>query len=136
MTSTNTDVKVRLISRIVTDGDALNTDMTTDGVFYKENGTYVLEYENREQACRTKVVVDVNSVCVTHTGAVETCMLFKNAYTHKSSYGLEYGDMDMEIRTERIFADVNNDGGSIELWYELWLGGSVSDAKMIIEITK
>ncbi len=125
-----------MISKIVTDGDALHTDMTADGIFYRENATYVLEYDNKEQACKTKVVVDVNSVSVTHTGAVETCMVFKNGYTHKSSYGIEYGDIDMEIRTERIFADVNSEGGSIELWYELLLGGSVSDAKMMIEITK
>ena len=125
-----------MISKIVTDGDALHTDMTADGVFYKAGGTYVLEYDNEEQKCRTKVVVDVNSVTVTHTGSVETCMVFKNDYTHKSSYGIEYGDIDMEIRTERIFADVNDEGGSIELWYALWLGGSLSDAKMIIEIMR
>lgn len=125
-----------MLSKIVTDGDALHTDMTADGVFYKQDGTYIVEYENQEQKCKTKVVVDVNSVTVTHTGSVETCMVFKNGYTHKSNYGIEYGDIDMEIRTERIFADVDGEGGSIELWYELWLGGSRSDAKMMLEIIK
>ena len=135
MTSTNTDVKVRMISKIVTDGDTLRTDTTADGIYYKENGTYVLEYDNKEQACRTKVVVDVNSVTVTHTGAVETCMVFKNGYTHNANYGIEYGDIDMQVTTERIFVDVDSEGGSIELWYDLLLGGNPSNAKMIIEIT-
>ena len=136
MTLTDTNAHVTLISKIITDGEPLNTRLEAPATFYKENDTYVLMYKNREQACDTKVVVDSSSVSVTHSGSVETTMVFKNEYTYKSNYGLEYGELDLEVRTERIFVDINTDGGSIELWYTLILGGSESDAKMIIEITK
>lgn len=114
----------------------MTTQLYEPALFERVGDTYVLEYINKEQSCRTKVVVDAFSVTVTHTGAVETTMVFKNGYTYQSNYGLEYGDIDMEIRTERIFVDVNAEGGSIELWYDLVLGGNESGAKMIIEIEK
>ncbi len=136
MTSTNTKVMVHTLSKIITDGDTLCSEVKAEGVLYKADDAYVIEYEDTQQACRTKVVVDAVSVCVIHTGSVQSTMLFKNDYVHKSSYGIEYGDMDMEVRTDRIFVEMNMQGGSIELWYELVLGGSVSNAKIIMEITK
>jgi len=136
LTSIDSDAKVRIVSKIITDGEAIHTDMTADAHFYKQDHMYILEYDNKEQACRTKVTVDATSVAVTHSGSVETTMVFKNNYIYKSNYGVEYGDLEMEIRTDRIFVDLNSEGGSIELWYELWLGGCNSDAKMIMEITK
>ncbi len=136
MTSTNTNVTVHTLSKIVTDGDILRSELEASGILYKNDDAYVIEYDDTQQACHTKVVVDAVSVCVIHTGSVQSTMLFKNNYLHKSSYGIEYGDMDMEVRTDRIFVDINLQGGSIELWYELVLGGSVSDAKIIMEITK
>ena len=136
MTSTNTKVTVHTLSKIITDGDVLHSELSADGVMYKADDSYVIEYEDTQQACHTKVVVDAVSVCVIHTGSVQSTMLFKNNYIHKSNYGIEYGDLDMEVRTDRIFVDLNIQGGSIELWYELVLGGSVSNAKIIMEITK
>ena len=136
MTLTNTNARVRMLSKIITDGETLSTQLDEPAWFEKVEGGYSFELINKEQACRTKVTIDATSVTVTHTGSVETTMVFKNGYTYRSNYGLEYGDIDMEICTDRIFVDVNNDGGSIELWYELLLGGNPSSAKMIMEIEK
>ena len=63
--------------------------------------------------------------CVTlnRGGAYETQMVFRLGCRYEGQYHTPYGDMDLALYCTRLGYDLGDDGGSLELSYQLDLNG-------------
>ena len=75
-------------------------------------------------------------VRVRRKGAIESDLHFKEGETHLSLYSIPPYKFDAEVRAKRVRIDLNEDGGRIDLVYNMKIGGAEKSARMKIWISK
>ncbi len=117
------------------DGEAEHTEITTDAFLKISDGATVISYtENTEDG---RVVSDITlteaSVTVTRRGAVESEMVFSEGGSYKSLYQVPPLSFDMEIYTKKIRNNMTRDGGRVDIFYTMKIGGAERYVRMKIE---
>ena len=111
--------------------DEVNEDetmtMLTTGELELAANEAILRYEESidEGAPPQKVVVTVNeeAVSMTREGAYSTQMVFRMGCRYEGVYSTPYGDMELAVYCTRLAYDLGDDGGTLELSYQLDLNG-------------
>jgi len=101
--------------------------MLTTGELELTDDEAVLRYEESidEGAPPQKVVVTVNeeAVSMTREGPYSTQMVFRMGCRYEGVYSTPYGDMELAVYCTRLAYDLGDDGGTLELSYQLDLNG-------------
>ena len=115
--------------------DTEKTEIVAAG-FLKINGG-ALEISYTEQTEGGKVVSDIiisdSVVDVKRRGAVESDMHFEEGVCHKSLYSVVPYSFDSEVITRKIRNNMTRDGGKIDIFYNMKIGGAEKSIKMRIE---
>ena len=53
------------------------------------------------------------------TGALSSTMVFQEGVAHDSLYRMEFGTLMISVKATRVFFDLVEDGGSIDLVYSI-----------------
>ncbi len=119
------------------EGDAERNESTAEGYLHLTDGCVFVTYT--EMTDGGKIVSEVRSegdlVKVIRRGAIESDMHFCEGVTHTSLYRVGPYAFDAEVTTKRIRRKLDCDGGKIELFYNMKIGGAEKSARMKIWIS-
>ena len=94
--------------------------------------TYTEQSEGGE--IRSEIFCCDGSVRVRRSGAIESDIYFKEGEIHTSVYSISPYSFDAAVKAKRVRIDVNEMGGSIDLLYNMRIGGAEKSARMKIWI--
>ena len=93
--------------------------------------------ENTEGgSIRSEIVCLDDRVFVTRSGAIESELCFAEGERHRSVYSIPPYKFDAEVEAKRVKVEVNENGGRIDLLYNMTLGGAMKAARMKIWISQ
>lgn len=101
--------------------------MLTSGTLELDDEKAVIYYEETldESMPPQKVTVTVQDECATMSrgGAYSTQMVFRVGCRYEGQYQTPFGEMDLAVYCTRLVYDLGDDGGALELSYQLDLNG-------------
>lgn len=117
------------------EGDTERTEITPDGFLKISDGETVIMYTESTEG--GKVVSDIiiagNTVSVIRRGAVVSDMVFSEGEWHNSLYQVPPYSFDTEIYTKKIRNNMTRDGGRLDIFYTMKIGGAEKAVRMKIE---
>ena len=135
------DVKVTLKSIIdnisdtgLPSDDRETSESTAKGTLsVGERGALVSFTEDSEGGeIKTKIEILSGSVHVCRHGAIESDLRFSAGIAHSSIYGAVPYTFDMSIFTRRIRGSITSEGGRIDIFYDMEIGGAKKSVKMTL----
>ena len=101
--------------------------MITSGLLELDEEKAIIHYEETldESLPAQKVTVTVQDECATMSrgGAYSTQMVFRVGCRSEGQYQTPFGEMDLAVYCTRLVYDLGDDGGAVELSYQLDLNG-------------
>ena len=139
------DVKVIIESSIenldesgLPDGDIERNVSEAAGRYKFSEQSVILLYHEKSDGgdIRTEISYKDGAVTVKRSGAIESSLYFKEGETHHSLYSIPPYQFDAEVKTRRIRVGLDEQGGALELIYNMKIGGAEKSARMKIWISK
>ena len=119
----------------LSDGEPEKTDVSADGFLKISDGEYVISYVEKTDSGRVSsdIFITDGSVRVKRSGDIESDMLFSEGLSHKSVYTVPPYSFDAEVFTKRIRNSMTRDGGRVDIFYTMKIGGADKKVRMRIE---
>lgn len=139
------DVTVKIESSIenldgcgLPEGEPERTFSETVGRYkFSEQSAILLYHENNDGgAVRSEISYKDETLTVKRSGAIESNLQFKEGEIHRSLYCIPPYQFDAEVKPRRIRVGLDEQGGAIDLIYNMKIGGAEKSARMKIWISK
>ena len=120
----------------LSDGEPEKTETVADGFYKISEDSYIIMYSEQSEGGRTVSDIEVKggTVSVKRRGALESDLLFAEGVPHKSLYSVPPYSFDVEINTKKIRNNLTRDGGRLDIFYNMRIGGQDKNIRMKIEI--
>lgn len=110
--------------------DKDSIELVTRGSLAREDGMLTLQYEESEltglEGTLTTIQVEPERVTMLRTGQVNTQMVFQEGRRHLAMYNTPYGAMTVGVNTRHLYAELGEDGGEIEIDYNIEIDHTVT----------
>ena len=110
-------------SPVFTDSDDDSFELMTDGEYSRENGVSTFSYVESEltglDGMLTTFDVEPDRVVLRRGGGINGDMIFSEKQKHHFLYETPFGSITMGIDTHRIEKNMRDDGGSLEIRYDI-----------------
>lgn len=118
------------------EGDAERNESLATGYFHITDGVTFATYTEQTEGgdISSEVRVEQDGVRVIRRGAIESEMYFSEGVTHSSLYKVGPYAFDAEISTRKIRLELSEDGGRVDMFYNMKIGGAEKSARMKIWI--
>ena len=97
--------------------------LDTEGTMSFRNGGWDITYEESEltglAGVTTTFRVEPGKVMLMRTGKLASTMVFQEGIPHESLYRMEFGALMISVNATRVFFDLVEDGGFIDLVYNI-----------------
>lgn len=97
--------------------------LDTEGTMSFRNGGWDISYEESEltglAGVTTTFRVEPEKVTLIRTGKLSSTMVFQEGVAHDSLYRMEFGALLITVKATRVFFDLVEDGGTIDLVYHI-----------------
>ena len=97
--------------------------LDTEGTMEFRDGGWDITYEESELTGLAGVTatfrVEPEKVTLIRTGRLTSTMVFQEGVSHDSLYRMEFGALMISVKATRVFFDIVEDGGSIDLVYNI-----------------
>ncbi|WP_066506322.1 DUF1934 domain-containing protein [Abyssisolibacter fermentans] len=119
------DVKVKIVGKQTgLQGEENTIELITEGKFYKKNDIYYVVYDESEisgmQGSTTTLKIQEHKVQMRRFGTNSSKLIFEKGKKHVTDYITAYGEMTMEVLTNKLNMDISDNGkGKIEMSYRL-----------------
>lgn len=119
------EVTIKIIGKQhISDGEVDKVEMMTRGKYYEKNNATFLVYDESElsgmEGSTTTLKIDDQTVTMKRFGSNESKLVFEKDVKHKSIYKTMYGNMDIEVSTEKIEIERNEENfKKVNLKYKL-----------------
>ena len=80
----------------------------------------------------TRIEIVGDKIRVRRHGAIESDLLFSEGMAHSSVYGAPPYSFDTNIFTRRIRGGITEEGGKIDIFYDMEIGGAKKSVKMTV----
>ena len=134
----NTNAKVRINSNITADGETTQMSMVSDAKYRCQNGKCYIMYEESitddKQKSITTVKISDGDISIKRGGALDSTMKYQTGKSNMCLYNFDYGRIVIENYTHSIDVNLDEQGGIIDLHYDLDMGGAKSDNHMRITV--
>ena len=101
--------------------------MLTAGQLELEDDKAVIRYEESIDESlppqQVEILVEDESVTMNRGGSYSTQMVFRLGCRYEGQYHTPYGDMDLALYCTKLGYDLGDDGGALELSYQLDING-------------
>ena len=98
-------------------------ELVTKGRMAQEGESYTLSYQESEltglERTLTTIQVDGDQVTLMRVGEFNSQMVFQEGRRHLSMYNTPYGAMAIGVHTLHLLADLDGQGGRIEVDYTI-----------------
>ena len=118
------------------DGDAERNTTECEGFLrFSDEGAEITYTESGESGVlSSEIKYKDGEAVVKRTGAIESEIIFKEGLLHNSIYCVPPYKFDAAVTTKKIRADISEDGGRLDLFYNMKIGGAEKKARMKIWI--
>ena len=139
-----TEVKIKIESTIenldsagLVDGDIERNESQAVGFLRYSDGDITLTYaeENEGGRAESEIICKDGCVCVKRRGAIESELYFEEGKSHSSLYSVPPYKFDATVTAQRVRISINEDGGRLDLLYNMKIGGAEKSARMKIWIS-
>ncbi len=119
------------------EGDAEKTFTEVGGFYHCDGEKRLITYSESGEGgdVYSEISTDGKTVCVKRRGAIESELVFAEGEIHKSLYSVPPYKFDAEVKTRKIRSSLTDAGGSLELFYNMKIGGAEKSARMKIWIS-
>lgn len=128
-------VEIQVESRQTWDGRTETLEQRAEGVLARTGEGYTLTYREGEDTglggTRTTLKLLGDRAELSRTGAVSSTMVFCPGSPHRSLYETAYGPIPMEVTTRRLWSQMEETGGRVELEYDLVLGSGAAGQTLL-----
>lgn len=97
--------------------------LDTEGTMEFRDGGWDIVYEESELTGLAGVVttfrVEPGRVVLSRTGNLSSTMIFQEGVAHDSLYKMDFGALMITVKATRVFYDIVEDGGTIDLVYHI-----------------
>ena len=98
-------------------------ELVSEGELSYRDGGWDVCYQESEltglAGVTTTFRVEPEKVTLIRTGRLTSTMVFQEGVPHDSLYHMEFGALMISVRATRVFFDIVEDGGSIDLVYNI-----------------
>jgi uncharacterized beta-barrel protein YwiB (DUF1934 family) len=98
-------------------------ELVTEGRLAREGDSYTLSYQESEltglEGTLTTIQVDGGQVTLLRVGEFNSQLVFQEGRRHLSVYNTPYGAMSVGVHTRHLLAELNDQGGDIEVDYSI-----------------
>lgn len=105
------------------DQDPEIIELVTEGTMEFIDGGWNIQYEETEltglAGVTTSFRVEPGKVILTRSGKLQSQMIFREGFRHESLYQMEFGALLITVCATRIFAQLGDEGGMIDLIYNI-----------------
>lgn len=114
---------ITLIGKHTVDGEVDSFELTTQGKYKKQNGKYFVSYEGSEitgynnTTTTLKIQEDLVSMLRFGKEMGSSQMIFQENKQYTGVYRTPLGNMSVDVFTNEMTVDVDDDGGELELDY-------------------
>lgn len=112
------------------DGQPEIIELITEGQYSKEEKNYTACYEESEisgmEGTKTTLKIEENALSIIRNGTTNSNLVFKKGLNHVSLYSTPFGALEVTIKPKKIFIDVDETGGKVELEYIMEAAGTES----------
>lgn len=114
------------------DADPDIVELVTEGRLMRDGSGYTLSYQESEltglEGTLTTIQVEQEGEQVTlmRVGEVNAQMVFQEGRRHLSMYNTPYGAMAIGVNTRHLLADLNDQGGDIEIDYAIEIDHAIA----------
>lgn len=96
-------------------------ELVTEGTMEYRNGGWDICYEESDltglSGVTTTFRVEEGQIVLTRTGCLNSQMVFREGVNHDSLYQMEFGALMITVCASRIFVQLGEEGGVIDLVY-------------------
>lgn len=97
--------------------------LDTVGTMAFRNGGWDISYEESEltglAGVTTTFRVEPGKIMLLRTGKLSSTMVFQEGVAHDSLYRMDFGALMITVKATRVFYDLVEDGGTIDLVYHI-----------------
>ena len=117
------------------EGDAETSEICTDGFFKIDEERYTITYSEESQGGKivSDIVIDGTAITVRRAGAIKSELYFREGEKHSSLYEIPPYSFDTTVITKKIRNNLTRDGGTLDIFYNMNIGGQ--DKKVRMKIT-
>lgn len=114
---------ITLIGKNTVDGEVDSFELTTEGKYMKQNGKYLVSYEGSEitgyDNTTTTLKIQENFVSMIRFGKTmgSSQMIFEENKQYTGVYRTPHGNMSVDVYTNEMEVNVDDDGGEVMLDY-------------------
>ena len=105
-------------------------ELVTEGVLEDLGNSWTLSYEESDLTgmggVTTTFIVEPDRITLKRTGKLNSQMVFQEGVVHESLYQVEFGALMISVCASRVMADLCQDGGMIDLVYNIELEQSAA----------
>ncbi|MGN1315791.1 MAG: DUF1934 domain-containing protein [Acutalibacteraceae bacterium] len=116
-------VEITFLGEQRLDGEKDNCRLKAVGTLRKTERGFVLKYtEPDSEMGNSKSVIEIlrkNYVELKRTGLYETVFKIEENKVHPCLYKTPFGETKMQIAAKKVVANINENGGKIELYYRI-----------------
>ncbi|MBR3978666.1 MAG: DUF1934 domain-containing protein [Oscillospiraceae bacterium] len=98
-------------------------ELVTEGSMEFVDGGWNIQYQETEltglAGVTTTFRVEPEKVILTRTGGLISEMVFQEGMRHESLYQMDFGALLITVCASRIFAQIGDDGGMVDLVYNI-----------------
>lgn len=98
-------------------------ELVTEGTLEYRDGGWDIQYEESDltglSGVTTTFRVEPDRVLLNRTGKLRSEMVFQEGQSHNSLYQMEFGALMITVCATRIFAQLDDSGGMIDLVYTI-----------------
>ena len=121
----------------IPDGDSEKTVTEAEGTYRFSSDDAVITYKERAEGTEisSRITVVSDSVSVRRSGGIESELFFCEGEKSISLYSIPPYKFDAEVEAKRVRINLTPEGGSIDLLYNMKIGGAEKAARMKIWIS-
>ena len=98
-------------------------ELVTEGTLEYRDGGWDIRYEESDltglSGVTTLFRVTPEKVELTRSGRLHSHMVFEKGVAHESLYQMEFGALMISVRASRIFVQMDENGGMVDLVYNI-----------------
>ena len=98
-------------------------ELVTEGTLEYRDGGWDIQYAESDltglAGVTTTFRVEPDKVILTRTGKLQSQMIFQEGQSHNSLYQMEFGALMITVCATRIFVQLDENGGVIDLIYSI-----------------
>lgn len=118
------------------EGEPELSENTYKGFYKISDGQFLITY--RDDTDGHTVISDIevteSSVIAKRTGDIRSEMKFTEGTEHKSLYTVSPYEFDVTVYTTKIRSSLTKDGGRLDIYYKMNIGGADKKVRMRVEV--